>query len=130
MNFAVIQLEQYYEMVEDVRCVKANLTEQEANDLIKKMKDEDNACRKKRSDYIEEFVRKIDVPENLDYEGWKEYISLFFGDNCRYVLPKDFQQELIYYLRKYTPDTLKDIGYDPPIVSGCYLNLFVVEIKG
>ena len=127
MSFVVIQLDQYYDLVENVRCIKSNLTEQEANDLIKKMKDEDNACRKKRSDYIEEFVRKIDVPENLGYEDWKKYIEIFYGPSCCYVLPKDFQKELIYYLRKYTPDTLE--GYDPPIVSNCYLNLFAVEIK-
>lgn len=126
MSFAVIELDQSYELVEGAKCIKGNLTEQEANDLVKKMKDQEAVSWKQREDYLKEFVNNIDIPENLGYQGWKEFIKQFFGPNCRYVFPKDFQKELIGYLRTYH---LELEGYDPPIVPYWPVNLFVVEIK-
>lgn len=125
MSFAVVRVDQYYDYVEGVECIDVFQTEQEANNLIQEMKDKRDTSWKDYDKYIETFVDNIDPPKT-DYQGWEEYIKQFFGNDCRYVLPKDFKKELKRYLRDYSP---KLEGYNPPSIILGWTNLFVVEIK-
>jgi hypothetical protein len=125
--FAVIRVDQDYDYVEGAECIAAFPTEQEANDLVQKMKDERDASWKQKMEYVEEFVDNINPPET-DYQGWVEYLKQYpFGG--RYVMPQNFKNHLKGYLRTHHYLVELD-GYDPPSIILEWNNLFVVEIKG
>jgi hypothetical protein len=128
--FAIIEVDQCYEEINSLECIKTFSTEPEANDFVKQMCDDRNAAWKKRMDYIEEFVDAIDLPDadDVDYEGWKEYLKQYSPFGERYVFLKDFKKELKGYLRTHYNNTIE--GYDPPPSVAWDRNLFVVEIGG
>jgi hypothetical protein len=126
MKYAVIRVDQDYDYVEGAECLAAFDTEYEASALITKIKAEQTAATRRRLDYVEQFVDKIVLPEPPEYNGWLEFLKIYFGEAGRYVYPKDFHMSLKRYLMEYSP-TIE--GYDPPKREPVWHNLFVVEIK-
>ena len=124
--FAVIQVFQDFDYVEGAECIDIFSTQQEASDLIREIKSEKISAWKQRTDYIDQFVASLDLPQT-DYEGWLKYLNKFFPPDARYILPQDFKKELTFYLREH--HLVKLEGYDPPPVIFDNNNLFVVEIK-
>ena len=123
--YAIIEVYLNYDYVEGVECAETFDTKEEAESKLKQIKDSISDAQKKRSEYIDEWVDEIELPET-DYQGWVEYLKQFHPFGAMYVFPKDFKRGLKSYLRTYTNAKLE--GYDPP---PCVLSrdLYVVEIK-
>ncbi len=123
--FTVVKIIQYYEDIDSVECVGVCQTENEANLLAVKLKDDINEAWAKRYKYIENYVNNIQVPE-LDYKSWQKYVETWPGMPCS-VRPNEFKQTLISSLSKgYTLDC-KD--FDPPKATSGYASFYVVKIK-
>lgn len=122
--FAVIRVDQDYDYVEGAECIGSFPTEQEANDLINKMKSDTVTSWTNRVRYIDAFVESLSIPDT-DYHGWLEFLKKFHPFGERYVFPKDFKGELKRYLASRHA---KLEGYDPPKAISGTTNLFAVEI--
>jgi len=129
MSFAVIKvtIDRYDGMLEGAECLDTFATEQEATDLIQKIKEKQSNVWRERINYIENFVDKIELPKT-EYQGWLEFLKQFHPFGIRYVFPKDFKREYKNYLRNYNP---KLEGYNPPYYNFNWNreDLVVVEIK-
>lgn len=121
--FTVIKIIQYYEDIDEVKCVEVCQTEDEANDLAIKFKDEIDEAWRKRIEYVNSFVDNIQIPE-LDYHGWLKWIETWPGVPCT-IRPEGFKSHLRSSLiRDYTLDN-KD--YNPPKVEHGYASFYVLK---
>lgn len=152
-RFAVIQIHQDCDYVEDAVCLAAFSTEDKAKTFIQDQKNIVNDSHKARVAYISDYVDKnvelpiIDVEKyknyeksispfgspsqicKFDYKKWNEFKKPFapFGANS-YITVDNFLQELKNYLYNYQkpPEILVD--FNPPVAIYGMNNLFVVEI--
>lgn len=128
-NFIVVQVDQNYDYVEGVRYIARFSTEDAANAFIQEKNEEQDVKWKKRIDYIEQWVDSIQLPEDIDYNSWFQYLEKYhpFSASPTKVSPKDFHKDLKGYLRIHHSVTIE--GYDPPLADFQWNGLHVVEIK-
>lgn len=126
MNYIVVQVDLDYDYIQDVKYINRFTTESEAEKFIQDKLEEQNAQYKALDEYIEKYVEAIELPEaNIDHNGWKEFMKKYNFHVCWWT-PNEFKKEFQFYLKRnhYSVDIP---GYDPPIVSNKYDNLFIID---
>lgn len=152
-SFAVIQVFQDCDYVEDVICLATFHLESEALAFVEDKKEAVNDSYFARREYIENYVdENITIPvidyqkcqnyENsispfgspsdlpkIDYQKWQEFKRPFapFGSTYR-ITPDNFIAELKNFLiNNKAPEIL--VNFNPPAIIYGMHNLFVVEIQ-
>lgn len=126
MNYIVVQVDQDYDYLAGVRYIKSFATESLAQKFIEDKLEEQNVQYKAKCEYIEKYVDSIDTPEEANYNEWKEFLKQYNFHVCWWT-PNEFKKEFKIYLKNNHPVNIA--GYDPPIVSNKYNNLFIVDIS-
>lgn len=122
--FALIKVHQDYDYVEGAECISSFSSEKEAQDFLSKLKSDQDLSWKNRRDYISNFVDQLTVPE-MNYQEWNDFLQKL--NLWRYILPKDFKEELKRHLLT-SSYKYPDASYDPPVALRGADNIFVVEI--
>lgn len=127
--FAIIEADADMDGCNDLRCIGSYASKQEAeyekNTILSKMQEKTSLYRK----YVETFVDNIEIPENLEYKGWLNFLADFDPFGRSYTLPKDFKKELKYFLLQGRLLKVPDkYNYSPPPYCFVKDDFFIIEI--
>jgi hypothetical protein len=127
--FAVILIDQDYDYIEGLECVKCFNTEQEANDFIVSENQKHQDSHTELCKYIDKFIdENVDIPDLLEYSQWNVYRNKFELRDAAFVYPGNLKEVLKGRLKwgHDVPAVIKD-KFNPPPIYACG-NLRVVEI--
>jgi hypothetical protein len=110
--YAVLQVDQNYDTVDDVLCLAAFTTQEEANAYVLRFRETSQQADLLWTKYNEEFAAKLDPAD--------------YPEHLCYLSAERILRELVYFINT-NGSTLP--GYDPPPRGLGDYNLFVVEIK-
>jgi hypothetical protein len=119
MSYIVVKVSHDYDYVEDVEYVDSFATEQEADNFIKEKDAASLSEHRARLAYIDGYVDAINVPDTTDYHVWQAFLKQYIPFQSHWT-PKDFKNDLKYYLREHLPLSVESgvyDGYDPPIAK-------------
>lgn len=112
-NFAVIHVDRDYDFIDGVECLFTSETEAESETFMEKKKEEIESTWIAREKYIEDFVDKIEIPENLSYQEWMKFLSKDFifltRDSCTTT---NFKKQLKNAMRNGYGKNLE--SFNPP----------------
>lgn len=102
-----------HEIIDNISFVEFFDDELSANVYIKNQREKEEHERNARKEYIDKWVDKLVVPENLSHSEWRTYQAKYFGED-RYVVPEFFKKELKYFLYR---QKFQEEGFDPPEIT-------------
>lgn len=82
-KWSVIAVDVFDDEIYEVKCLKVCASAEECATFISNEKERFQQSRKKRFDYIRNFVQSIKVPERASRSDWKKFVSKFYpkGDH-------------------------------------------------